>query len=385
MAITDRPNLVFRPYSNIQPFTLRDGATYLMQIEALIAWLKNDVVPHLDKEVSDITASWHEQVTTLIESWEQLSVDLVASVEEASNTVAADKLAAEAAKLAAEAARDLAEQFASDAAEIQDVAVSNAVNNIASLTRIALEGIFVNSGELSDVVSNFNNTIAGLNLLYPVYRLWDGAQYPEHVDGALNIFVGSVDPGLDMQPGDLWANPDVVTLDDVTLAVLETGNPLRVAIANLVSADVVNLRHIIVGGTSTVGVTVGAEPNSQAGHSLQKATSNQAIKFSGTIPKGWHSARFCFSWITDAAAVGESRLRIYNSVVASNSVPRNGFTTVSNRESPAPGYSKTEVINTIQVNQNDVFQATILRLAGSSTDTLEGGTIITSAWLERAS
>lgn len=129
----------FRPYTNIQPFTVRDGATYLLQIETLLAWVRNDLVPHIDKEIKELTENWGETAAELISVWEQMSEALIQRVEEAELALGTAVADANAAKDAAEAARDIAEMFASQVETIQDQAITTIFNDENSLFRIAFE------------------------------------------------------------------------------------------------------------------------------------------------------------------------------------------------------------------------------------------------------
>ena len=129
----------FRPYTNITPFTVRDGATYLLQIETLLAWIRNDLVPHIDKEIKELQKNWDETAVELISTWEQMSADLIARVEQAKNSIGAAVDEANAAKNAAEAARDIAEMFAGQMETLQDQAITTIFNNGESLFRTAFE------------------------------------------------------------------------------------------------------------------------------------------------------------------------------------------------------------------------------------------------------
>lgn len=133
----------FRPYTNIQPFTVRDGATYLLQIEALLAWVRNDLVPHIDREIKELTENWGETAAELISTWEQMSADLIQRVEDAEAALGNAVNEANNAKDAAEAARDVAEMFASQMETIQDQAITTIFNDETSLFRIAFEGSLI--------------------------------------------------------------------------------------------------------------------------------------------------------------------------------------------------------------------------------------------------
>lgn len=65
-----------RPYTNIQPFTVRDGATYLMVLESLREWLRDTLVPHVDREHAELVESWNSSIETLTQQLLEDSVDL---------------------------------------------------------------------------------------------------------------------------------------------------------------------------------------------------------------------------------------------------------------------------------------------------------------------
>lgn len=131
----------FRPYTNITPFTVRDGVTYLLQIETLLKWVRNDLVPHIDKEMEELADNWNETALELIGTWETMSAALIVRVEEAEASIGNAVDNVEAARIAAEAARDLAEMYASQTEALQDQAITTIFNNNASLFRQAFNAI----------------------------------------------------------------------------------------------------------------------------------------------------------------------------------------------------------------------------------------------------
>ena len=56
----------FRPYTNITPFTVRDGATYLTVLEELRNWLNTALVPHVDTEVANLVIAWEDNANTIL-------------------------------------------------------------------------------------------------------------------------------------------------------------------------------------------------------------------------------------------------------------------------------------------------------------------------------
>lgn len=143
----------YRPYTNIQPFTVRDGATYLLVLEGLREWLNDQLVPHIDKEISELVASWEGNTSELITKVEQKITDALALVDTAVEGVEEDAAAAIAAKAAAEAARDLAEQYASQAAEVQDGSVTALLVDPDSQLRTAADGLFASAATQTEVES----------------------------------------------------------------------------------------------------------------------------------------------------------------------------------------------------------------------------------------
>lgn len=141
--LTTLPN--YRPYTNIQPFTVRDGATYLLVLEGMREWLRDTLVPHLDKEINELAETWGVNAEDIKGRFDTLAEELVTRVDTAVEGVDADAAAALAAKAASEAARDLAAQYASDAAEVQDSTVTGLVNSEATSLRTALESLFASA------------------------------------------------------------------------------------------------------------------------------------------------------------------------------------------------------------------------------------------------
>lgn len=156
----------FRPYSNVQPFTIRDGATYLMTLESLRDWIRDTLVPHLDAEIAELVTGWESNVTDVVTQFEQISSALIETANGLAGQSEASAVAAEAAKIAAEAARDLAQQYASNAVEAQDGAIADLLDNTSTETRQKLNTLYVavgtynaladiiNSGRLSEEVLN---------------------------------------------------------------------------------------------------------------------------------------------------------------------------------------------------------------------------------------
>lgn len=138
----------YRPYTNIQPFTVRDGATYLLQLEALKDWLRDYVIPTLNTEAEGLAENWMELTTTLLADFSAKTEALRDEVDAAVAGIGDAVDLAQAAQSAAESARDLAAQFASDAEEIQDIAISTIAGNLSSATRGLLDSLYASVSDL---------------------------------------------------------------------------------------------------------------------------------------------------------------------------------------------------------------------------------------------
>lgn len=64
-AITGFP-LLADPYTNIQPFTYRDGLTYLEVQECLRDWIQNTLSPSIDANMTTLQGAWDTEVAAII-------------------------------------------------------------------------------------------------------------------------------------------------------------------------------------------------------------------------------------------------------------------------------------------------------------------------------
>lgn len=158
----------YRPYTNIQPFTVRDGATYLLQLETLKDWIRDTLVPHIDSEITELANSWGANKTELQGIFEQVVTDLITQVDTAiaelttlvNSSVASmgDSVEqAQAARDAAIIARNEAEGFADTAEGAVDASVTAILENPASAARIALDAIYATLASVAAI----NDILAG--------------------------------------------------------------------------------------------------------------------------------------------------------------------------------------------------------------------------------
>lgn len=162
----------FRPYSNITPFTVRDGATYLTVLEELRNWLNTTLVPHVDTEIANLVIAWEDNASTLL-------ANVIAALNDQSDTVTAQlneqnasilqQLNAQNAAITAQ----LAAQDANVAAQIDamttyvDNAVQSIINSTIEVSDPVISGVISNNtsesyADIVNIISDFTTAQKGI-------------------------------------------------------------------------------------------------------------------------------------------------------------------------------------------------------------------------------
>lgn len=139
------PRLGVGTVPNIVPFTMRENFSQMGLVEGMRHWINADLIPFINANVEQLSTTWVEQANALIDAFEIITTGLVTDVNGAVAQIGDRVEQAEAAKVAAEAARDLAAQYASEAEEIQDVAVAGITGDGTSATRGVLDGLYASA------------------------------------------------------------------------------------------------------------------------------------------------------------------------------------------------------------------------------------------------
>jgi hypothetical protein len=157
MAVTNVPTplnlfpVAYRPYSNITPFTYRDGLTYLEVLEALRCYIRDVLVPHVDTEISELTSSWQENLDSLEANWETSTATLKTFVNDSVSTLTTfvndsiatdhtwttDQIAAMQAEVDA-----AVQEVVNSSIVLQDPVLSQILADPTKQSRITLDGIF---------------------------------------------------------------------------------------------------------------------------------------------------------------------------------------------------------------------------------------------------
>lgn len=138
------------PIPNVTPFTYRDGLTFLQRFERLIAWINKDVITYIDDNVSGLSESFTTEVNRLIdgvntaleeqtEEVDQKILDLTVYVNNAVNSIINSSVV------------------------VQDPVMNGIINNIASQTRITLNGLYQAKNTVADtaVKGHVDNPASG--------------------------------------------------------------------------------------------------------------------------------------------------------------------------------------------------------------------------------
>lgn len=143
MPITNIPVIGYpdyTPYTQITPFTVRDGATYLLTLEALKDWIRDVLVPAIDTNIAGLETAWETQTNSLVDQTNAIVASLIQDVNDAVDTVVNSSI------------------------ELQDAVLMGIINNVTSDARVLLDSLYaaktdvttlqdlVNTGRLSDAV-----------------------------------------------------------------------------------------------------------------------------------------------------------------------------------------------------------------------------------------
>lgn len=240
------------------------------------------------------------------------------------------------------------------------------------------------SGKIPESQIPARLTTAGLNGLYPVYRAWDGSAYPARIPGAMNVFLGPVDPGLAMGEGDYWADPGSVTMAEVVAAASNSSSTLYQAF-RAASAEPKELQILVPSSSTVTRTLLGTAPARFTGWTLVKSGSPLVHTSAIKIPTGWNSVRLRALWTQTAGGTGDARF-------VANFTPFALNTTVTGVESQITGTAPTalQIKSTtfapaMDLTGLDSISVTLARNSGSSMDTFAGEIHLVGLRLERAS
>lgn len=143
----------FTPYTQTTPFTVRDGATFLLTLEGIRDWIQNVLTPELDSQVQTLATAWQTNATDIANAFNtivtQMTEEVNAAIALMGNQVTeanAAAVAAAASQSAAAASEAQAAEYASTVVAFQDTAVAGLINNTNSAVTTALASLYASKG-----------------------------------------------------------------------------------------------------------------------------------------------------------------------------------------------------------------------------------------------
>lgn len=232
-----------------------------------------------------------------------------------------------------------------------------------------------------DKYGNITNPVAqqAAESVFPVYRVWDGSEYPQRVEGALNIFFGPEDPGLAMSEDDYWANPESTTLDSVASALTNPSSEVYEALQATLGR--VQIPLSVRDGNTAPFTSLG---QGVYGFEMPPDVLTSLV---GTVqvPFGWSSARVSILFYIPDGVSGDVRLTRVGSLHRDGSLP----TYISSVSNTAVGRSTGThsylLTGNIDLTARDYATILVSRSGNSSADTLDSPVSFLSAYLERVS
>lgn len=108
----------FPAYTQITPFTVRDGATYLLTLEALRDWIECTFTPEVNAQIQLLETSWETNANDLANQFETISGQLIQQVN------------------------DAIQQVIDSSVTVQDPVVAGILANATSDTRVAADALY---------------------------------------------------------------------------------------------------------------------------------------------------------------------------------------------------------------------------------------------------
>lgn len=151
-----------RPYTNITPFTVRDGATYLQILEGLRHWLRAEVIPHIDENFSELVKGWEkniEELTAAVDAQLDANIDEVNEIINTNNSEIDTKISD-----LITFVNDSVNSIINNSITVVDPMLSGIVNDSSSETRKSLNDLFNQAVTVKDNFTDAFNSAYNRNI-----------------------------------------------------------------------------------------------------------------------------------------------------------------------------------------------------------------------------
>lgn len=212
----------YHKYSNVSPFTVQDGSTFLMAFTDWRAWIRDVLVPHIDNQINWLDDSWRAQSLALMTA-------VNAAIEAAEQNMT-EQLEDQTVEFNA-----LVQQIINSSIEMQDPVLTGIISDIESSSRLVLDTLYsaksvqttVESGRLSEAaltdaaIKRAPNEFKPLDYMTPAEktdfygdRLLDSTPYIQKAITAAAKAGGGV---VNLPPGKLLNKSTLIMLSNVVL------------------------------------------------------------------------------------------------------------------------------------------------------------------------
>lgn len=145
----------YLPYSNITPFIVRDGSTYLSVLEELRSYIRDTLVPEVDKNIGDLSGDYADKAAALISAVNQALSAQATQVEGYLSDQ--DDDVAEQVRLLTEYVNGEVSKIINATISVSDTTITAVFDNLSSVFRSRLTGMFAPKAN-----PTFTGTVTGV-------------------------------------------------------------------------------------------------------------------------------------------------------------------------------------------------------------------------------
>lgn len=132
-------------YPTVQPFTFRDGYSYVQKFDRLVKYVNTTIVPWVETNYNELAEAFATQVAIMVAAFEAAVADISDQVAQA-----------EAAAAAAQVSADLAAMYAGETEAFQDAAITAIFNDLVSDFRTTLDATYAVKADLTEIETTVN-------------------------------------------------------------------------------------------------------------------------------------------------------------------------------------------------------------------------------------
>ena len=175
-------NPSYMPIPTVQPFTYRDGLTYWEKLNGIVRYVQRVVIPYIEDNLDVINSGVATDITNLIN-------EVNTSISTMETYV-----------------NDSVDSIINSSVEVQDPIVRDMVNNVSSLTRLALDTVYASVSSVTDT----NTRIDGIDTSI--------TDIDTRIDTIVNTTIPALDAIINGRLSDASLDAKYASISDVTAA-----------------------------------------------------------------------------------------------------------------------------------------------------------------------